>query len=117
MHFHPDFPAEMCYPATRGKVPRLPVHANQVVASLVTLPGSKVAMLVCSRLMKKSKVYCLLKVLVDQEERMPTALRTGYRRWHLMTARLVAAGLAGIDSVGPAGCGSFATDDSTVHCG
>ena len=117
MHFHPDFPAEMCYPANRGMIPRLPVRANRVVASLATLSGSMVARLDGSRMRRKSIVCCLLEVVVDQGGRMPSAPRTGYRRLRRMTAVFDAAGLADIDVVGPAGCGSFAKDDSKIHPG
>lgn len=114
-HSRPGSPAEMDHPATPGMAPLPPVHASLAAAGSATSLDLKVASFGGLRMKKRSIICSRLEVLPGRGGRKPTVRMPGLcHRLQRLIAGYVAAG---IDAIGPAGCGSSEEDGSTFHHG
>lgn len=110
MHPRPGYRAEMHYPATPEMAPRF-LRASLAVASSVT-PLDWEAASFGGLMKKRSIIYCRQEVSGRVGRRpivpMPELCRR-LQRW------IVGYVAAGIDAIGPAGCGSSEEAGSTFH--
>lgn len=114
-HSRPGSRAERDYPATPGMAPRHPAHVSLAAAGSATSLDLKVASFGGLRMKKRSIICSRLEVLLGPGGRKPTVPMPGLcRRLQRLIAGCVAAG---IDAIGPAGCGSSEEDGSTFHHG
>lgn len=114
-HSRPGSRVEMGSPATPGMAPRPLVHVSLAAAGSATSLDLKVASFDGLRMKKRSIICSRLEVLPGQGGRKPTVPMPGLcRRLQRLIVGYVAAG---IDAIGPAGCGSSGEDGSTCHHG